>query len=99
MPRRAAGLPLGMMEAQTFDVLQVKLEPGDFLILFSDGVPDSYSVANTAFGNEGVYSTLADGGPHVPSTAGDRIVKAIARHAAGRAPHDDVTLVCFGRTS
>ena len=28
---------------------------------------------------------------------GERLVKAVKQHAAGRSQHDDITLVCFGR--
>ena len=68
------------------------------MLLFSDGVPDAYSVRNEAFQIDGIYAALAEGGPFSPQAAGERIVKAVKQHAAGRSQHDDITLVCFGRT-
>jgi hypothetical protein len=34
-----------------------------------------------------------------PRAMVDRVVAAVHQHAIGRKPHDDVTIVAFGRTS
>ena len=98
VPRDVAGVPLGMLEDQVYDSCQVTLQPGDSLFLFSDGVPDSYNVRNEAFQIKGIHAALKDGGPFTPKTLGERLVRAVKQHAAGRPQHDDITLVCFGRT-
>src|SRR5262249_5526893 len=99
VPRKMAGVPLGMLPAQEYTSCRVLLQPGDCVVLFSDGVTDAYSVRNVAFHLKGIYAALEHGGPYSPQAAGDRIVKAVRAHAAGRSPHDDITLVCFGRTT
>ena len=33
-----------------------------------------------------------------PSRVGDRVIRAVQRHADGQAQSDDIALVCFGRT-
>jgi serine phosphatase RsbU (regulator of sigma subunit) len=99
VPRDVAGVPLGMLPEQVYGSCQVKLQPGDYLLLFSDGVPDAYNVRNEAFKIDGIYTALEGGGPLSPKGAGERVVKAVKQHAAGRSQHDDITLVCFGRTA
>ena len=99
VPRDVAGVPLGMLPEQVYGSCQVKLQPGDYLLVFSDGVPDAYSVRNEAFQMSGIYAALGEGGARTPKAAGERVVKAVKQHAAGRSPHDDITLVCFGRTA
>jgi serine phosphatase RsbU (regulator of sigma subunit) len=32
-----------------------------------------------------------------PKAVGERVVRLVRQHAAGRSQHDDITLVCFGR--
>jgi serine phosphatase RsbU (regulator of sigma subunit) len=70
------------------------------LLLFTDGIPDSMSTQNAAFGNKGVHRALLAGGSAGARVLGERLIKAVQQHAAGRAAaHDDVTLLCFGRTA
>ena len=39
-----AGLPLGIMEGYTFDSCELELEPGESLLIFTDGVTDAMDV-------------------------------------------------------
>ena len=47
----------------------------------------------------GIHKALLEAGPYRPRSLGERIVRAVERHAAGCNQHDDITLVCFGRTN
>jgi sigma-B regulation protein RsbU (phosphoserine phosphatase) len=99
MPKAIPGLPLGMMEDIAYECCQVKLEVGDMLLFFSDGVPDAVNVRHVPFGNDGILAVLAGGGggPVTAWSFGERLVKAVKQHAAGRSPHDDITLVALSR--
>jgi serine phosphatase RsbU (regulator of sigma subunit) len=97
VPRDVAGVPLGMLEGFEYGSCQVTLQPGDSLLMFSDGVPDARSVRDTSFDIQGIHTSLQGGAPYTPRTMGERIVRAVRQHAAGRSPHDDITLVCVGR--
>ncbi len=99
VPAEVAGLPLGIVEGATFDTCQVTLQPGDTLVMFTDGVSDALDVRGKQFTVEGVYRTIQEAGTTSPKALGERIVKAVGQHAAGRAPFDDLTLVCLGRTA
>jgi serine phosphatase RsbU (regulator of sigma subunit) len=99
MPRDACGMPLGIMEDQSYSSCEVELQPGDSLLLFTDGVTDAVNLRMESFGVSGIWAAVQNAGPLSPRTLGERIVSAVKRHAAGRSQHDDITLVCFGRTS
>jgi hypothetical protein len=43
-----------------------------------------------------VAQTLSDAPPSA-SRAGEALLEAVMRHAAGVAPSDDLTIVCLGR--
>jgi serine phosphatase RsbU (regulator of sigma subunit)/pSer/pThr/pTyr-binding forkhead associated (FHA) protein len=96
MPKDVAGVPLGVMEAPVYGSYQVKLEAGDSLLLFTDGVPDALNAQNQPFKLQGIEATLREGGPLSPRALGERLVKAVEQHAAGRSQYDDITLVAFG---
>ncbi len=99
VPNEVAGVPLGIMDGAAFDTCQVTLQPGDTLVLFTDGVSDALDVRNTQFSLDRVLRTIEEAGPVPPKVLGERLVKAVQQHAAGRAPFDDLTLVCLGRTA
>jgi serine phosphatase RsbU (regulator of sigma subunit)/pSer/pThr/pTyr-binding forkhead associated (FHA) protein len=97
------GLPLGVLEAFQYTAHQIELHPGDSLLLFTDGITDAMNVQNQAFQMKGIHTAILDkaGQPlHTltPPELGERIIKAVKQHAAGRSQHDDIALVCFGRS-
>src|SRR5262249_14567633 len=98
MTRKQIDVLLGIMEGYSFSAVQVALEPGDVLMLFTDGVPDASDVGNKRFGQDGVARALEGAGPLTPQGLVDRLAQAVQKHAAGRATaFDDVTLVAIGR--
>jgi serine phosphatase RsbU (regulator of sigma subunit)/pSer/pThr/pTyr-binding forkhead associated (FHA) protein len=90
------GFPLGILEGIPYDCNTFNLAPGDCVILFTDGVSESQSKENKDFGMAGVHAALG-AGPMTPAAMGKRLVEAVNRHATGRKPHDDLTVVAFGR--
>jgi sigma-B regulation protein RsbU (phosphoserine phosphatase) len=99
VPKATAGLPLGMIEGCTYESCQITLQPGDNLLLFSDGVPDALDARNQAFSMKGVQRVSSLSANDSATVLGDRLIKAVQLHAANRDPHDDITLVCLGRTT
>jgi sigma-B regulation protein RsbU (phosphoserine phosphatase) len=97
MDNEIVGLPLGVLEGYTYQACQIALQPGDCLLAFTDGVTEAMDTQNRQIGMEGIHKAL-QGGPMPPRDLGERIVKLVKQHAAGRSQHDDITLVCLGRT-
>jgi serine phosphatase RsbU (regulator of sigma subunit)/pSer/pThr/pTyr-binding forkhead associated (FHA) protein len=96
-PHSVSGLPLGVMEGYDYGAVTVPLAPGDSIIIFSDGVTESMDVNNVQLQVKGIQNAVK-GTPLSPQQLGERIIKAVKQHSTGRHPHDDVTLVAFGRT-
>jgi serine phosphatase RsbU (regulator of sigma subunit)/pSer/pThr/pTyr-binding forkhead associated (FHA) protein len=97
MPTEAAGLPLGIMDGQTYEAYPIPVVPGDCLLVFSDGVPDAASVRGDTFTLKGVHKALEGEKGLNANAVGERIAKAVKLHAAGRDQADDITLMCVGR--
>jgi serine phosphatase RsbU (regulator of sigma subunit) len=90
------GFPLGILQGIPYDCNTVKLSAGDCILMFTDGITESKSRDDKDFGEEGILAALKTG-PMSPRAIGDRVVEAVHKHAIGRKPHDDLTVVCFGR--
>jgi serine phosphatase RsbU (regulator of sigma subunit) len=90
------GLPLGILEGSTYRAQSVTLQPGDCVLLYSDGVTDQLDKQNNQIRQHAIRTALKEG-IRSPKLLGERIVKILKQYAAGRAQQDDITLVCFGR--
>ena len=91
------GLPLGVTQGFVYRSHEVQLQPGDCVLLYSDGVTDQTDKQNNQIQQKAIRTALQEE-VRTPQMLGERIVKILKQHAAGRAQQDDITLVCFGRT-
>jgi phosphoserine phosphatase RsbU/P len=90
------GYPLGIEDDAEYDSASVELQPGDVVILLSDGVIDAQDRESERFGDESLRRAVADA-PQGAAATGEAILAAVCNHAAGRSQFDDITLVCFSR--
>ncbi len=90
------GYPLGIVEGIPYDFNTFTLAAGDTVLLYTDGVSESQNVQEKDFGMDGIYKALG-AGPLTPKAMGQRLVESVHRHAVDRKPHDDLTVVTFGR--
>lgn len=94
--REFIGLPLGIMEGFPYESRETQLEPGDCVLIFSDGVTEAMDKENNLLDNK-AFDTAVSEGVRGAKALGERVVKLVKQHAAGRSQSDDITLVCFGR--
>jgi sigma-B regulation protein RsbU (phosphoserine phosphatase) len=89
------GPAVGMMPDMTFEVGRARIEPGEGLLAFTDGVTDARGVS----GLYGEERLLALAGQAAPSASAllDKIESAVLAHAAGWEQADDVTLLAVRR--
>jgi serine phosphatase RsbU (regulator of sigma subunit)/pSer/pThr/pTyr-binding forkhead associated (FHA) protein len=90
------GPPLGSFRDAIFQVSTVRLEAGDVVLLYSDGVTDAKDKDGQFFGTERLMAELAEA-PAGVEAVGESILGAVRDHSAGRSQYDDITIVCFGR--
>jgi phosphoserine phosphatase RsbU/P len=93
-----AGKPLGIDTGGGYRSITVSLEPGDVVVLYSDGVPDARDRRDEAFKEHRLREALAQA-PKGVAAVGEAILATVHDHAMGRSQFDDITLVCFGRNA
>ncbi len=91
------GLPLGIMEGAPTPPTETSLEPGDLLILFSDGIPEAFSPSGELFGMPSLMQAV-ETGQGDPERTKEAILRSVALHEAGRPRRDDQTLVLVSYT-
>jgi serine phosphatase RsbU (regulator of sigma subunit) len=92
------GPPLGILPAMRYEEQHWKLEPGDVLLMYSDGVTEAFSPEGEEF-DERVKDVVA-GKRSEPAAAIVRAVhEAVATWTAGQPATDDITVVAVRRTA
>jgi sigma-B regulation protein RsbU (phosphoserine phosphatase) len=91
--RLETGGPVIGLLRQRYEQESFLLEPGDQVVLFTDGVSESMNARDEDWGEERLieYSKTCFGLPALEAT--DRIMAAAEAFAAGASQHDDMTLV------
>ncbi len=99
--QEVSGLPLGVMEDSVYEQTEVQLNPGDVVVIYSDGVTDARSPGDELYDSQSNHRLLkrvaqSAGGP---AAVGRAILQDIREFSAGHSQADDITLVCLGPTS
>ncbi|HXL22631.1 MAG TPA: PP2C family protein-serine/threonine phosphatase [Candidatus Dormibacteraeota bacterium] len=94
----AGGLPFGIESTATYDVGAAKLEPGDTLIFFTDGVVEAFDESGQEFGNarwlEAIRALPATGA----AAALQHLMSRVDVFVGATRQSDDITCMVFRST-
>jgi len=85
--------PVGVFEALPATEQQVQLFPGDWLVIYSDGLSEAMNDREEEFGADRLMRTVVEavGAPSAEAMC-QQILRAVQEHSRGRAQSDDITL-------
>lgn len=90
----AGGLPLGLMRSVKYGTATKQLEPGDTLVLFTDGITEAMNPHQELYGDERLSELL---GQRVASIAVEDVVQLVideaSEFAGGARQSDDMTVL------
>jgi sigma-B regulation protein RsbU (phosphoserine phosphatase) len=98
--KEVAGLPLGLISGTDYAQTAVELDPGDLLLLYTDGITEACNERREMLGHEGLLTLVRDlpMNPLAGPAAFGHALLAKLQKFRGRAPqHDDETLVLVQR--
>jgi len=88
------GLVVGAFENAAYEEETITLEPGDTLVLYSDGVSDAENAGGEQFGEDRLRAILKDGAAKLtPEQVLDRVLRATQDFAGNHPPADDITVL------
>jgi phosphoserine phosphatase RsbU/P len=91
------GPALGLDEQMTYRQRTIRLEPGDFILLYTDGVTDALNEQQQEFGRDRLSRTVAAERLAPASRLVDTLEQALYTFVGGSEPFDDVTLLLVKR--
>ncbi|HZG45726.1 MAG TPA: SpoIIE family protein phosphatase [Allosphingosinicella sp.] len=86
------GLPLGMLPGASHPVIELDLEPGDRLLIYSDGVTEG------GLGEEGLQEACHQLGPADLSSMIGALEWRLLHLRRGRPPEDDISMLAIERS-
>jgi phosphoserine phosphatase RsbU/P len=92
------GLPIGMMQGVVYQEASVGFDPGDVLVIYSDGITESINEREEEFDEERLIEVVKNNLGRSASGIRDRIDEALSRFVGTTAPVDDMTLMIIKRT-
>lgn len=93
MPLPGGDRFLGMMPDLALTEETIDLEPGDRLIMFSDGVPDAVNEAEQGYSNQQLAAAVAACGQKSAAEIVDHLIKDVSQWQGSADPFDDLTLL------
>jgi sigma-B regulation protein RsbU (phosphoserine phosphatase) len=93
----SGGLPLGIKADAEFREGRTLLQPGDVLVIYSDGVSEAVSPTDEEFGVSRLYEVISRNMDTSAAGIRDRIEAALTKWSQGTPAADDITLVIVKR--
>jgi sigma-B regulation protein RsbU (phosphoserine phosphatase) len=87
------GMALNIHDDIRCEEKSIALEPGDSIILYSDGVTEAMNEGGEFFGVERLESVVEQNGRLAASALKESIVRELGEFSRGASQHDDITLV------
>ena len=92
---RAGGPIVGLLERAEYEQETVLLEPGDMLVVFSDGVSEAFDAGESEFGEPRLLDVVQRTGARDAQAVVDDVLDAVRRFAAGAIQSDDITVLAL----
>ena len=95
----AGGVPLGLFERATYQQASVAMEPGDTLVVFSDGISEALSETGEDYGEQRLVACVDAHRSDTPAGLVDRLLAEVRAFTGQALQHDDMTVlvVRYGR--
>jgi phosphoserine phosphatase RsbU/P len=91
------GVALGMFEGSTFGSVETKLEPGETLVLYSDGITEAEDPSGQPFEEAGLEMVMERTAVAQPAEMCAHILSGVAGHAQESRFADDLTILVLKR--
>lgn len=92
-----SGLALGMFETATYATNRVTIDPGDVLVIYTDGITEAENRSGIAFEETGLEQVISGNCGKEPAEIGAAVLAAVQAFAADTRLADDLTALVLKR--
>jgi len=91
------GIPLGIADTWGWESRRIQLQPGDTLVLYTDGITDANDVDGAFFGSQRLLAAIQSNLGKPAAALRDEILSQVRAFAAGAPQYDDIALLILAR--
>jgi serine phosphatase RsbU (regulator of sigma subunit) len=93
----SGGFPLGILPSAEFEVGETQLQPGESLVIYSDGVSEANNIKEEEFGMERLMDVVRRNLTSSAAGLRDKVESALSAFTQTAPANDDITLVIVKR--
>ena len=86
-------IPVGLFEDFAYVEEQIRIEPGDQIFLYTDGLTEAENVTNKLFGDDQLLEVIRKSLDLRPQMLIKETIKAVSLHVNGHVQSDDLTMM------
>ena len=90
---REGGFVLGFLRDQEYRQMTQLIDPGDIIVLYTDGVTEVFNGEDELFGEDRLKKIIADNSQLCAKEIKNKIIEAVKDFALDKEQQDDITLV------
>jgi sigma-B regulation protein RsbU (phosphoserine phosphatase) len=90
---KVGGVPAGLMDNREYEEVTFDTQPGDVIVLYSDGITDQPNAREEDFGRHNVAHSLLQRCGKDPEAVADGILEDLQKFTGDMPMHDDQTLI------
>jgi serine phosphatase RsbU (regulator of sigma subunit) len=91
------GMPIGIEENALWQQATIQIQPGDVLVLYTDGIPDALNDANEFFKEDRLVETILEYMDLPAQELQSAILRKVQEFVGGASQFDDITLLVLRR--
>ncbi len=96
---RVSNLPLGILDPTDYEQFALRLEVGDFIVLYTDAITECENSQGKQLGEAGLLEVVQRASPKDPMRLADEIVGALRKWRGEASSQDDQTVIVIQRTT
>lgn len=90
---KTEGTPLGIIDSETYSDGVIKLNPGDTVVLYTDGVTEARNVNKEEFGDERLKDAVFESRGLSAASMVDNVKKQLNKFVSAAPQYDDCTII------
>ena len=93
------GLPIALDDdiARFISHIVIELEPGDGVVLYTDGIPEAYNIGKKQYGLKQLCEVIGQNWHKSAAEVKDAVIVDVRQHIGKQKVFDDITLLVFKR--
>jgi len=95
---QVGGIPIGVLEAASYELGTMRIDNGDWLVIFTDGVVEAVNSKGDEYGEEALIQVVNQSAATAPAESLKNILASLDSYVGNTPQHDDMTCLLLKRS-